>query len=419
MRGRYQAVRQRSVDLAAPLQVEDTVVQTMPDVSPTKWHLAHTTWFFETFVLDRFSPSYTPVCPDYRVLFNSYYVGVGPRFERARRGTLSRPTLDEISSYRAQVDARVLERIGALEGEALQLALTTLELGLHHERQHQELMVTDFKHVLATNPLACRYRAPAPPPPRSAVSEAFSLVEGGLVSVGHRGNGFAFDNERPRHRVFLRDFALARDLVTSAAFIEFIEDGGYERAELWLSDGWDWVRGEGVHAPLYWGREDGVWREATLYGRRPVDGDAPVTHVSYYEADAYARWRGLRLPTEHEWEHAVTGAFDALAPGTLLEADQLHPVGRTAEAGGHVPRDLIGEVWEWTSSAYLPYPGYRCPEGAVGEYNGKFMSNQMVLRGGSIATASDHIRPSYRNFFGPDKRWQFTGIRLARDVEAS
>lgn len=409
---RYADVRGQSERICAPLEIEDYVIQSMPDASPARWHLAHTTWFFETFVLAPYQSHWSPVDARYAVLFNSYYHTVGPQFPRPRRGALSRPTVAEIYRYRTGVDDAVAGLLDHPPVEHAGEIARRIELGLHHEQQHQELLVTDLKHGLCTNPLVPAY-APAPPPlARPAADPGFVTLPGGVYRVGHDGPGFAFDNETPAHEVLLRDVQLGRDLVTAGQYLGFIEDGGYRRPDLWLDDGWRWVQEQHIEAPLYWTLDDGTWTEATLYGPRPVDLEAPVTHVSHYEADAYARWAGARLPTEHEWERAALRFGQAPAPG--VEDGVLHPLGRRVPSDG--PRDLLGEVWEWTGSAYLPYPGFRPLPGAIGEYNGKFMSGQMVLRGGSVASPRGHVRTSYRNFFQPDKRWQFTGFRLARDA---
>jgi ergothioneine biosynthesis protein EgtB len=404
---RYAQIRHATEHLCEPLAVEDFVVQAMPDVSPAKWHLAHVTWFFETFVLRPRVADYRPIDHRYAVLFNSYYNGVGPQFERAARGTLSRPTVAEVYAYRAHVDkamTALLERDHG--GRDAELA-SVIELGLHHEQQHQELLVTDLKYNLAENPLRPAYRS-LHRLHRTAPVMSFVPFGGGVIEIGHAGPGFAFDNETPRHRVALAPYALGSRPVTNADYLEFIDDGGYRRPDLWLSDGWRTVRERHWEAPLYWSRLDDAWHVYTLGGMMPLEPDWPVAHVSYYEADAYARWRGARLPTEAEWEHATTGAP---MDGHLLddEADEPQPAMRAGLT------QLFGDVWEWTASAYTPYPGFRPLAGALGEYNGKFMVNQMVLRGGSCATPRSHIRASYRNFFPPDARWQFSGIRLARD----
>jgi ergothioneine biosynthesis protein EgtB len=401
----YVAIRRLSERLCAPLAVEDYVVQAMPDASPAKWHLAHVSWFFETFVLAH-RPGYRPLDARYATLFNSYYNAVGPQLSRPARGHLSRPTVDEVYAYRAHVDKAMLALLER-GGEHVVALAPVIELGLHHEQQHQELLVTDLKFNLSANPLRPAYGAPtaggtaAPPLARVAVG-------GGPVDIGHDGDAFAFDNERPRHRVLLGAYGLGSRAVTGAEYREFIDGGGYERPELWLSDGWRTVQERGWRAPLYWERAGHDWHVYTLSGLAPVVPDTPVAHVSYYEADAYARWRGARLPTEQEWEHAAAAES---SPGTLLDDCPREPA--AAPAPGLA--QMTGDVWEWTASAYLPYPGFRPLEGALGEYNGKFMVNQMVLRGGSCATPRAHIRRTYRNFFSPEARWQFSGIRLAFD----
>jgi ergothioneine biosynthesis protein EgtB len=406
---RYAAVRAATVALTRPLSAEDQMVQSMPDASPTKWHLAHTSWFFETFVLGPHDAGYRAFDPRFAFLFNSYYEGIGPRIARDARGLISRPSLDDVQAYRRSVDgavARLLERRG---GEPPLPAL--MELGLQHEQQHQELILTDIKHALAANPLRPAYRqGPASAPDRHGPAPGDPELrrhEGGLVWIGHEGPGFAFDNEGPRHRCFLRPFAIAERPVSCGEYLRFVRDGGYRRPELWLSDGWHERERQGWHAPLYWEpRGDGPeWELFTLSGPRPVDEREAVVHVSYYEADAFARWRGMRLPTEAEWEHAAGGEPIA---GHFADAGLFHP--------GSVQRGFFGEVWQWTQSPYTPYPGYRTPAGPVGEYNGKFMSNQMVLRGGSCLTPAGHIRPTYRNFFPPASRWQASGIRLGCDA---
>jgi len=402
----YCDVRQLTETLAAPLSAEDQTVQSMPDVSPTKWHRAHTTWFFEEFLLGPLVHDYEPFHPAFRYLFNSYYETVGPRHARAERGLLSRPGIEEIGSYRRAVDAAMLDLVDrplTPDAEAL------VELGLNHEQQHQELLLMDIKHVLSKNPLLPAYRAVDHP--SSGGSSPISWVEhdGGLIEVGHDGVGFAFDNELPRHAVHLRPFAVASRPVTCGEWLEFAADGGYERPELWLSDGWATVRAEQWRNPLYWRDEDGDERVFTLGGERPVLGDEPVCHVSYYEADAFARWAGARLPTEAEWEVAV-GTAGALRP-ERFDVSRLHP----EPSNGAQLADSVGEVWEWTASPYTPYPGFQPAAGAVGEYNGKFMVNQHVLRGGACVTPSRHARLTYRNFFPPAARWPFTGLRLARD----
>jgi ergothioneine biosynthesis protein EgtB len=415
LRDRYRAVRARTVGLAKPLSPEDQLVQSMPDASPTKWHLAHTTWFFETFVLPPHAPDYRAYDARFAFLFNSYYEALGPRVARAERGLLSRPSLVDVHAYRAHVD-EAMERWLA-DGETDEAAIGLCELGLHHEQQHQELILTDIKHALAANPLRPVYaEAPRAPGPGATTPPAFQTFDEGLAWIGHEGRGFAFDNEGPRHRSFLRAFAIADRPVTCGEYLAFMRDRGYERAELWLSDGWSECRREGWRAPLYWqsegggGGAGGDWSIFTLGGTRPVDEREALAHVSYYEADAFARWAGVRLPTEEEWEHAaarapVEGHF---AGETFPDLPLFHP--------GPAMPSLFGDVWQWTQSAYGAYPGYKAPAGAVGEYNGKFMSNQMVLRGGSCFTPEGHVRATYRNFFPPGARWQASGLRLARDA---
>lgn len=406
---RYREVRARSLALAAPLSAEDAMLQSMPDASPAKWHLAHTTWFFERFVLGA-DPAYVAVEPQWDLLFNSYYTSVGPFHVRAQRGVLSRPSLDEVLAYRSEVDARLAKRLEArdCDDETLQI----LELGTHHEHQHQELLLTDIKHALWSNPLAPAYRQDLVHAPGRAVSLRWQASEEQLVDIGAAPwpqSAFAYDSESPRHRVLLPAHALANRPVSNAEYADFIADGGYRSPGLWLSDGWGRLQADGWQRPLYW-HEDGE-REFTLAGWRARDPNAPACHLSHYEADAFARWAGARLPTEAEWEHAAQGAAVA---GNLLETDALHP----QAGGGDGPglHQLFGDVWEWTASAYTAYPGFRPLPGSLGEYNGKFMSGQCVLRGGSCATPASHIRASYRNFFPPSARWQFSGLRLAKDA---
>ena len=390
---RYQSVRARSTALAAPLSPEDACVQSMPDASPTKWHLAHTTWFFETFVLAAHAPGYAPHDPSYRWLFNSYYNGVGAQHARSERGLITRPDLAAVRAYRAAIDGRMLELLR--DPPAASLAL--IELGLQHEQQHQELMLTDLKHLLSCNPLAPAYQvtgsgggAADGAPGETVEPLVWHDLPGGLVTIGHAGAGFAFDNETPRHQVWLTPFRLASRLVSNGEYLEFVDAGGYRDPLPWLSEGWQWRTAQQREHPAYWRRDDrGGWREFTLAGLTGLAPGRPALHLSYYEADAYARWRGARLPTEFEWEHAVTRG---------MPLRQLHDV-----------------AWQWTSSSYAPYPGYRPVAGAVGEYNGKFMVNQYVLRGGSLATPAGHARATYRNFFPAGATWQFTGLRLASD----
>jgi ergothioneine biosynthesis protein EgtB len=407
---RFTEVRQRTRTLYEPLAVEDMLIQSMPDVSPTKWHLAHTTWFFETFVLAPFDPGHSAFEPRFEYLFNSYYDAVGPRHPRAERGMLSRPSLDEVRAYRAAVDARMGDLLARAEEPAAAKIRDVTTLGLHHEQQHQELMLTDIHHVLWTNPLRPAYGARLSPR-EDAAPLGWTAYDEGIAWIGHAGDGFSFDNETPRHRVFVERFELATRPVTSGEYLAFIADGGYRRPDLWLSEGWAKVNAEGWTTPLYWEERDGAWVEFTLAGTGPLDPGAPVSHVSFYEAEAYARWAGARLPTEAEWEIAAGGAG---LSGNFMEEGALLPLASAANGGEHGPRQLFGDVWEWTASPYVPYPHYSPLPGALGEYNGKFMSNQMVLRGGSCFTPRSHIRRSYRNFFPPDARWQMAGLRLAR-----
>ncbi|HJU77518.1 MAG TPA: ergothioneine biosynthesis protein EgtB [Sphingomicrobium sp.] len=398
LRERFFGTRKLTLDLAAPLSDADATIQPFPDASPAKWHLAHTTWFFETFVLRDHVSGYRPFDERWAYLFNSYYEAEGPRHERPRRGMLSRPSLDDVRSYRAHVDDALDRGLPSLPAEAAQL----IELGINHEQQHQELFLTDILAAFAENPLEPAY-GELPPPACFAVEPlTFHRGREGVIEIGASGDGFAFDCERPRHRVFLSSHEIAGRKVTNREWREFIDDGGYRTPTLWLSDGWDWVRRDGISAPLYWS-EDGT--EFTLGGRREIDGAAPVAHVSHFEADAYARWAGARLPTEAEWEDFAASADPNLG-------NQLDEAGAVAPGPGG---GLFGDVWEWTQSAFSPYPGFAPARGAVGEYNGKFMSGQIVLRGASCATARGHSRASYRNFFPPHSRWQFTGVRLARD----
>jgi ergothioneine biosynthesis protein EgtB len=416
----YQIVRRTTEALCAPLETEDYVVQSMADASPVKWHLAHTSWFFETFVLAAEKAGEAPINSQYSFLFNSYYNAVGERIARDRRGLLSRPTVAEVYEYRAAIDGRMEAFLDRADEAELAQIRTTLILGLHHEQQHQELILTDLKHALAGNPLRPVYRQRE----KGAAKEALSLQVGwlsfpsALRSLGHEGDGFAFDNESPRHPEHVAAFALADRLVTNREFLAFMEDGGYSRPEFWLSDGWAARSRNRWEAPLYWEADKGRWRLFSLAGMQDLDPCEPVCHVSFYEADAFARWAGERLATEAEWETAAT-ADDQPPAGNFLESDRLHPAPCPNEGALSPlpsPAQLFGDVWEWTQSPYTPYRGFRPTAGALGEYNGKFMCNQIVLRGGSCATPRLHIRPTYRNFFPPEARWQFSGIRLARDI---
>lgn len=423
----FQAVRAQSVALVQPLLPEDTVVQPSLDVSPPKWHLAHTTWFWETMLLQKFLPGYEVFHPDYAYLFNSYYNSLGSRVNRADRGTLSRPPLAEVYRYRAYVDehmATLLARLPELPAAATEL----IELGLHHEQQHQELLATDIKYILSTNPLAPGYldkaalpAAPAPEaidfgsPGGAARPASWLPVPGGIYSVGHQQEGFSFDNELPVHEVLVAPFELQNRLVTNGDFLQFIEAGGYRQFQFWLGEGWDLVNREGWLAPLYWSQAaDGQWLRYGPTGLAPLHPAAPVSHISFYEADAYAQWAGARLPTEAEWETAARYFHASPEGGNWLESGYFDPQPLPTDADPGQCHQLLGDCWEWTYSPYHPYPGYQRAAGALGEYNGKFMINQLVLRGGSCATPESHIRLTYRNFFHADKRWQFTGLRLAR-----
>lgn len=404
----YGAVRQASVDLTRGLTAEDQQVQSMADVSPTKWHLAHTTWFFETFLLLAHQPGYAPFDPDFGYLFNSYYEAVGERHPRPARGLLTRPSLDRVLAYRDHVD-RAMQGLIAEQGDATAIPV---ELGLHHEQQHQELLLMDIKHVFWSSPLRPAYGAGGPQATAAAVPLEWIEFDGGLREIGHDANldisAFAFDNEGPRHKVWVEPFRLANRLTTAGEYLEFIEARGYERPQFWLSDGWATVQAEGWTAPLYWEADgEGDWRIFTLEGMKRLDPSEPVCHLSYYEAEAFAAWAGRRLPTEAEWEVAARAAR-----ATLKHSFGLHP----SRADGTGLQQMIGQVWQWTASAYLPYPRYRPPAGAIGEYNGKFMSGQMVLRGGATATPPGHARVTYRNFFAPAARWAFSGLRLADDA---
>ncbi len=420
----WMQTRQQSLELCRPLSPEDMMVQSCDEASPAKWHLAHTTWFFETFVLREFLSGYRPYHPDFLWLFNSYYNDVSDQPEKKLRASFSRPSLDAVLAYRTQVEEAItqLEAIGIPEE-----AMRRIELGVHHEQQHQELLCYDIKHALWTNPLHPAYLEPEFP---EAAASPFAGIpaplrwlpfEGGLVELGHAGEGFAYDNELPRHKTYLEPYALASRLVSCAEYLAFIEDGGYQRPELWLAEGWDTISSQQWQAPLYWRKIDGAWMVYTLRGLFPLSALAgtPVCHVSYFEADAYARWSGKRLPTEAEWEIAASMQTHASPESSnLLESGLLHPTTAMTEEPGQAGRigQMFGDVWEWTRSAYLGYPGYSAPAGALGEYNGKFMSNQMVLRGGSAVTPASHVRSTYRNFFPPAARWQFAGIRLAHDA---
>lgn len=401
---RFENLREATSILSEPLSDEDCCVQSMTDASPVKWHLAHTTWFFETFVLERFETAFQPYHPAFRMLYNSYYNSIGEQYPRSQRGLITRPSMDEVHEYRSDVDARIASLIliaAAPSGEPNPELEGLIELGLQHEQQHQELILTDLQHLLWCNPLRPAYRNGAMPV-AAATPLRWRMFEGGTIQVGNAADSFCFDNELPRHKRYLEPYALASRLVTNAEFLAFMEAGSYQNPSLWLSEGWAWLHAGQmpISHPLYWEQQNGAWHEFTLYGLQPLDPNRAVVHLSYYEADAYARWAGARLPSEAEWEHAAS---------TL---GQRPPSGEPAD----VPaiEQLYDTAWQWTSSSYSPYPGYKPATGAIGEYNGKFMVNQYVLRGGSCVTPPDHSRATYRNFFPCHARWQYTGIRLAR-----
>ncbi len=416
LRRRFVQTRDRSVSLARPLDEEDCALQSMPDASPVKWHLAHTTWFFEVFVLEPFEPGFEPFDPNFRVLFNSYYEGVGDRHPRAERGLISRPGRARILGWRQQVDARVEALLvsPSLSAETRAQVESRIELGIHHEQQHQELILTDLKHLFSRNPLSPAYLEGWPLKAATSRPARWIAQEGGLVECGVAPGdaGFSFDNEGPRHAVWIEPFEIAEQPVTNETLLAFIADGGYRDARLWTSMGWDWVRAESISMPGYWRHEGGDdFTVFTLRGRAPVSAQVPACHLSWFEAEAIARWAGARLPTELEWELAACGQP---IEGNLAEAGVYHPVALQGSPRAGQLAQAYGDVWEWTASAYLPYPGFRTAQGAIGEYNGKFMCNQFVLRGGSCATPASHLRPTYRNFFPPQARWQFSGFRLAR-----
>jgi ergothioneine biosynthesis protein EgtB len=414
---RFHEVRNFTTLICEGLAPEDCVVQSMPEVSPTKWHLAHTTWFFETFILKKWITAYSPAVPEYAYLFNSYYNAAGDMHRRDLRGLISRPTVDETKQYRASIDSHIDNLLADADEETLAELESLITLGVHHEQQHQELLITDIKHVFAQNPLHPEYRERKIDRPEAdnigIAPVDFLEFDEAIVEIGHNGSGFSYDNERPRHRALVPAFSLANRLVTNGEYLKFIDDNGYARPEFWLSLGWTTVNEQRWSAPLYWEKRDGEWWNFTLSGFRPVDESEPVTHISYFEADAFANWAHARLPTEFEWERA---AAKIDIDGNFVESERFHPKPLASPPRDQHVEQMFGDAWEWTRSAYSPYPGYRAAPGALGEYNGKFMCNQYVLRGGSCATSRKHIRKTYRNFFQPDKRWQFTGIRLARDL---
>ncbi len=413
LRDRLMETRSLSLRLAEPLSDEDQVVQAMDDASPTKWHLAHTTWFFEAFVLPRFLPGYKIFNDSFEYCFNSYYETVGPRHPRPKRGLLTRPSSEAVRTYRAYVDEALEDFFVRGVPEE---AAAFIELGINHEQQHQELLLTDILSLFAAEPLKPACREAKPEPPFETAPLSFTSLEGGIYEVGHEGKGFSYDNEGPRHEALLRPFRIANRCVTNAEWIEFIEDGGCETANLWLADGWNTIQSEAWRGPRYFDKTDAGFTQMSLLGDRTMDPGAPVTHVSFFEADAFARWAGYRLPSEFEWEVASS---NVPVSGRMLGGGHLRPIGVAAEAsstGKDGLQQIFGDVWEWTSSAYLPYPGFKAAPGAVGEYNGKFMCNQFVLKGASCATPEGHVRRTYRNFFYPHQRWQFTGLRLAGDA---
>ncbi|UUO04753.1 ergothioneine biosynthesis protein EgtB [Blastopirellula sp. J2-11] len=409
----FREVRQRSERIVAPLEVEDYVVQSMEDASPIKWHLAHTTWFFETFVLQPSIAGYVSPWPQFEYLFNSYYNTVGRPFPRSQRGLLSRPTVDEVLQYRRYVEERIDELATSIEAKLL----AVIELGVHHEQQHQELMLTDLKHAFSCNPLCPAYVDQAAIRDTATAELRWIAYEGGICSIGYDGNQFCYDNEQPAHQTLLEPYVLASRLVTCGEYLKFIADGGYQDPQWWLSDGWNFLQSQQVVAPLYWRSEGEQWLLLTLGGLSPISPAQPVHHVSYYEADAFARWSGNRLPTEQEWEAAAQSelASQDSIHGVFLESEEFRPLPASLDDTDPM-QQLFGDVWQWTASPYTAYPRYRASAGALGEYNGKFMCNQFVLRGGSCVTPQSHIRATYRNFFGPNKRWQFSGIRLAKSI---
>jgi ergothioneine biosynthesis protein EgtB len=408
---RFKAIRDFSHQLTEPLEIEDFVVQAMENTSPTKWHLAHVSWFYETFLLDKVYDDYESLHPQYAYIFNSYYLQTGEPHTRSKRGLLTRPTVREVFEFRDYVNKEVLKFLENATREQLEEYGPVIEIGNNHEQQHQELMVTDFKYMFAQNPLYPAYKELNLPESKEVPPLDWVAYDEGIYQIGNEGDEFTYDNEHPRHREFLEAFELSDRLITNGEYMEFMEDGGYERSELWLDDGWATVNEKGWDSPLYWKNRDGEWHYFTLSGMRKVDPNEPVTHVSYYEADAYARWAGARLATEAEWEVA---AGELPYEGNFVEEGHFHP--RPLQGTSAGLKQIYGDVWEWTKSAYDAYPGYEPLPGALGEYNGKFMCSQYVLRGGSCATSETHIRKTYRNFFYPDARWQFNGIRLARTI---
>jgi len=411
---RFHQVRDFTTGLSRNLEAEDCVVQSMPEVSPTKWHLAHTTWFFETFILKKWVAGYRDVVPEYAYLFNSYYNAAGTMHRRDLRGLISRPTVEETQRYRTEVDSHMDDLVSSADEKRFREIEPILTLGIHHEQQHQELLITDIKHVFAQNPLYPVFRERQPSQGYGSTGKIdFVEFDEATIEIGHDGDGFSYDNEGPQHRALILPFSLANRLIANGEYLKFMADNGYSRSEFWLSLGWTTVNEQNWRAPLYWIERNGEWWNFTLSGLRQIDPSEPVTHLSYFEADAYANWAGARVPTEFEWERA---AAKIDIDGNFVETERFHPSALSEPPQDRQLAQMFGDVWEWTRSSYSPYPGYRAGPGALGEYNGKFMCNQYVLRGGSCATSRTHIRKTYRNFFQPDKRWQFTGIRLARDL---
>ncbi len=408
---RFQTIRDFSLYLSDPLEKEDYVIQAIENTSPTKWHLAHVSWFYETFVLEKAIPDYESLHPQYSYIFNSYYLQTGEPHTRSKRGLLSRPTVDQVLEYRAYVNEQVLNFLDGASEEELTEFGPVIEIGNHHEQQHQELMITDLKYMFAQNPLYPKYKELDRPEGEQPDAMSWVSFDEGIYEIGNNGGEFTYDNEHPRHRKFLEPFVMADRLITNGEFMEFMEDGGYQRSPLWLDDGWATVNKNNWDSPLYWCKRDDGWYHYTLGGLRKVNPHEPVTHVSYYEADAFARWADARLPREAEWEVA---AGDKPYEGNFVEEGHFHP--RPLQKNSDELKQMYGDVWEWTMSSYEPYPGYQPLPGALGEYNGKFMCSQYVLRGGSCATSKRHIRKTYRNFFYPDARWQFNGIRLAKNI---
>ncbi len=414
----YNQTRQQTEDLCKPLNTEDYIPQPITEVSPPRWHLAHTTWFFETFLLEKFLNGYKSFHPQFNYLFNSYYHSIGEKWERSERGFLTRPTVDEIYKYRSSIDSCMQDAMMNIPQDQWENFKNLVILGANHEQQHQELLLTDIKYIFSMNPLRPVYTdGNGELEKQSGLNDDFIPIEGGLYDIGYKGNEFHMDNERPVHKFYLNDFQIQNRLVTNGEFLEFIEAGGYDDFKYWLEDGYYWVEEQNKKAPLYWYQIDGEWHEMTLAGLKKLNPDAPVTHISFYEAEAFATWKGKRLPTEFEWEVAASKTSPDLTDGNYVDQENFHPVPLSKPSSKNQLNQIYGNSWEWTYSSYLPYPGYKQAPGALGEYNGKFMINQMVLRGGSCATPYNHFRLSYRNFFGPATKFQFTGIRLADDIK--